>query len=228
MALKSSSKGKTKQEGFNAPFRGLKQALKQAQVAHPAAAPAPLPRPAAPRPAAEPSDEELFRRAMFGVERVIDDRGLAPPPAPRAPSQIDDDAETLARLAELVSGDGPFDITDTDEYIEGSIAGVDRRVLAALRRGDYAVQAHLDLHGLTKAEAKEAVDRFLTSARRDGKRSVLLVHGRGLNSKDHIPVLKEQLTVWLQRGRIGKAVLAFATARPHDGGAGAVYVLLRR
>ncbi|HEY3450543.1 MAG TPA: Smr/MutS family protein [Myxococcales bacterium] len=228
MAQKDQGKGKAKQDAFNnSPFKGLKTALKEAK-----AAAAPAPRAPAARPTvaqqATASDEELFARAMFGVERVVDPHGRAPPPAPRSPSVVDEDAETLARLAELVSGEGSFDIADTDEFIEGAAPGMDKRVLAALRRGEYAVQGHVDLHGLTKAEAKEEVDRFLTAARRDGKRCVLVVHGRGLNSKDHIPVLKEQVKVWLQRGRIGKAVLAFATARPHDGGAGAVYVLLRR
>lgn len=165
--------------------------------------------------------------AMAGVERVEDPHGSAPPPPPREALTVDEDAEALARLAELISGEGPFDIADTDEYIEGSAPGLDKRVLAALRRGEYAVQGHVDLHGLTKVDAKESVDRFLAQAGRDGKRCVLIVHGRGLNSKDHIPVLKEQLRVWLQRGRIGRSVLAFATARPHDGGAGALYVLLR-
>jgi len=182
-----------------------------------------------PRPRAEPpADDSLFLQAMAGVTPIVDPRGVAPPPAPREPHLVDDDAETLARLAELCSGDGPFDITDTIEYIEGIAPGVDRRLLKALRRGDYALQGHVDLHGMTKVEAKEAVERFLTESRRQGRRCVLIVHGRGLNSKDQIPVLKEQLQVWLQRGRIGKAVLAFATARPHDGGAGALYVLLRR
>jgi DNA-nicking Smr family endonuclease len=57
---------------------------------------------------------------------------------------------------------------------------------------------------------------------------VLIVHGRGLNSKDNVPVLKERLKVWLAHGSIGKVVLAFTTARACDGGAGALYVLLRR
>ena len=57
---------------------------------------------------------------------------------------------------------------------------------------------------------------------------MLIVHGRGLNSKDQVPVLKERLKIWLARGRAAHVVLAFATARPCDGGAGALYVLLRR
>jgi len=225
MAQKKSGNEKAKKGAFNTPFKDLKVALKKAG-APAAAVTAPRPAPAPQRQ--EPSDEELFNQAMFGVSQISDPRGLAPPPRPPEPVIIDDDAEALARLAELVSGDGEFDIADTDEYIEGAVAGVNKRVRLALRRGDYSVQAHVDLHGLTKIEAKEKVEQFVAKARRDGKRCVLVVHGRGLNSKDHIPVLKEQLKVWLQKGRIGKSVLAFATARPHDGGAGAVYVLLRR
>jgi DNA-nicking Smr family endonuclease len=215
-----------KQSGFNTPFKELKGALKPTALAkdlhrRPAQAPQPTARPPA-------ADEELFRTAMAGVERLVDPRGAAPRPPPREAVVTDDDAEALARLAELVSGEGNFDISHTDEFIEGSVPGLDRRVVLALKRGEYAVQAHVDLHGLTRAEAKEEVERFLTASRRDGKRCVLVVHGRGLNSKDQIPVLKEQLRVWLQRGRIGRSVLAFATARAHDGGAGALYVLLRR
>ena len=208
---------------FNAPFKALKASFKRE-----AAAPKPPPKPAPAPAASDATDEDLFRQAMSGAERLADPHGRAPPPLPRQASVVDEDAEALASLAELVSGEGPFDIADTDEFVEGAAPGLDRRVLDALRRGEYAVQGHVDLHGMTKADAKEEVDRFLTLARRDGKRCVLVVHGRGLNSKDQIPVLKEQLKVWLQRGRIGRSVLAFATARPHDGGAGAIYVLLRR
>src|SRR5262249_25050840 len=92
---------------------------------------------------------------------------------------------------------------------------------------DVAWQAHVALHGLTAAEAREAVDRFVLESFRVGRRCVLVVHGRGLNSKDRTPVLKERLKSWLAHGRIAKVVLAFTTARVCDGGAGALYVLLR-
>ncbi len=131
-----------------------------------------------------------------------------------------DDAESLAQLAELVSGEGPFDLADSDEFVEGAIHGLDPRVTQRLRRGDFAFRAHLDLHGLTQAEAKEALERFLVGAHRDGHRCVRVVTGRGLPSKD--------VQGWLTRGRVAARVLAFATARPQDGGAGALYVLLRR
>jgi DNA-nicking Smr family endonuclease len=148
----------------------------------------------------------------------------------RAPAnrRAREDAEAYAALSDLVDGSGTFDIADTDEYIEGLADGVDRRLLRKLRKGDFAVQAHTDLHGLTSDEARQEVERFLDGARLSGKRCVLIVHGRGLHSKESVPVLKERLKVWLTRGRIARAVLAFATARPSDGGAGALYVLLRR
>src|SRR6185295_13721766 len=105
---------------------------------------------------------------------------------------------------------------------------IDRRLLKKLRKGDYAVQAHLDLHGMTAEEARGEVERFIDRSRNSGQRCLLIIHGRGQHSKEGIPVLKERMKVWLTRGRIGHGVLAFATARPSDGGAGALYVLLRK
>jgi len=143
-------------------------------------------------------------------------------------SRTSEDAEVLATLADLCGGVGSFDISDSDEYIEGVGPGIDRRLLRQLRNGDFALQGHVDLHGMTRDEAKQRVIKFVDESRRAGRRCVLIVHGRGLHSKDQIPVLKEAVRTWLERGPVARAVLAFATARPHDGGAGAVYVLLRR
>jgi DNA-nicking Smr family endonuclease len=151
-----------------------------------------------------------------------------PPPAAGGRTPVSEEAEALAALSDLVGGAARFDITDTREYVEGAIVGLDPRVLRRLRRGDYSWRAHLDLHGMTAEEARVAVDRFLPESVRTGHRCVLIVHGRGLNSKDQTPVLKERLKVWLARGRAARLVLGFTTARPCDGGAGALYVLLRR
>jgi len=177
-----------------------------------------------------PDDAQLFRRAMEGVAPLP--RGPArvggPPPAATPRPPVSEEAEALAALSDLVAGTATFDVSDTREYVEGAIVGLDPRVLRRLRRGDFAWQAHLDLHGMTAEEARPAVDAFLVASVRAGQRCVLLVHGRGLNSKDQTPVLKERLKAWLARGRAGQVVLAFTTARPCDGGAGALYVLLRR
>ena len=151
-----------------------------------------------------------------------------PPPAVPARPRVSEEAEALAALSDLVAGVARFDVTETREYVEGMVVGLDPRLVRRLRRGDFAWQAHLDLHGMTAAAARAEVERFLLRAVRAGHRCVLIVHGRGLNSKDRTPVLKERLKGWLSHGALARSVLAFASARPCDGGAGALYVLLRR
>jgi DNA-nicking Smr family endonuclease len=177
------------------------------------------------------SDSELFLREMSGVAR-IDPQSSGRERAIEQEREVlvrqSEDAETYAQLSDLVDGIGPFDIADTDEYIEGIAPGLDRRLLVRLRRGDYAMEGHIDLHGLKRDEARLRVEQFIQESRRRSRRCVLIIHGRGLNSKDQIPILKESVRLWLTRGRISRVVLCFATARPTDGGAGAVYVLLRR
>lgn len=218
---------KKKEETFhNNPFKDAMKAL-QKKAPEPPKAKAPPPPPPKKKPAPEEDDASLFYAAMDGVQQLTN-RGEAPVPNPRLPEIIDENAEALAQLSELVAGQGVFDLADSEEFIEGASPGTDRNLLRALRRGDFSVQGRLDLHGMTQAEAKEAVERFLTDSRRAGRRCVLIVHGRGLHSKDQLPVLKAQMKTWLSQKRIGQMVLAFATARPQDGGAGAVYVLLRR
>ncbi len=216
-----------KPKGFNNPFADIKK-----QVPAP---PAPAPKPAPKvEPAPSVSDERLFEDEMGGVQPLAPDpRGRlnAPPPtAPRPPRsrREGEDSEAYAQLADLIDGVGPFEVSDGDETFEGLAPGIDRRLLKNLKKGDYALQAQLDLHGLTSEEARGEVERFIDHARNSGKRCVLIIHGRGHNSADGIPVLKERLKVWLTRGRSARAVLAFCTARPHDGGAGALYLLLRK
>jgi DNA-nicking Smr family endonuclease len=203
---------------LNAPFAGLVKLLR--------------PRPApAPRPVPPPAETDVFASAMAGVVPLRHGPGgrvESPRPTGAGRRPVTEEAEALAALSDLVDGGAHFDITDTREYVEGAIVGLDPRVLRRLRRGDYAWQAYLDLHGMTSAEARIAVDRFLAAAVSAGHRCVLIVHGRGRNSKDRTPVLKERLKAWLARGRAARIVLAFTSARPCDGGAGALYVLLRR
>lgn len=141
---------------------------------------------------------------------------------------LTDTEAALAELDAFVAGTGPFRLDDTTEAVSGLADGVDARLLRQLKRGEYSVEAHLDLHGLTKEEAKQEVALFMRASLVASRRCVLIVHGRGLRSKDQVPVLKEAVVGWLSRGSLSSHVLAFATARPSDGGAGALYVLLRR
>jgi DNA-nicking Smr family endonuclease len=176
-------------------------------------------------------DDDVFRRGMAGVRPLSEGARSRVAPSPPAPAQraiTDPDAEALAELSDLVGGEGPFDFANSVESVEGAVAGLDRRLVRRLRGGDFAYQSHLDLHGMTADQARAALDEFLTRAHRNGQRCVLIIHGRGLNSKDQVPVLKHRVTNWLTRGGWARWVLAFTSARPCDGGAGALYVLLRR
>lgn len=223
---------------LNTPFKAARAQLIEAfKVTKQPPRPAPPPPPPKPEPEPNPmSDADLFLQEMGGVHRLGAGGGGGGGGGRERAAEVEravvvrqtDDAEAYAQLSDLVEGTGPFDISDTDEYIEGIAPGLDRRLLIRLRRGDYAVQAHTDLHGLNREEARVRVDQFIQESRLRGRRCVLIVHGRGLNSKDQIPVLKEAVRIWLLRGRLARAVLCFATAQPTDGGAGAVYVLLRR
>ena len=212
---------------FNDPFRRLKIAPKEEKPKAPAPAPAPPPPPRQ----KSLTDDELWQLATDGAA-PLEDRSerIRPGPRPQAmvPAQLDPEIAAYEELRALVRGEAPFDLADSDEFIEGSVHGLDPRVVRRLRKGEFAVQGHVDLHGMTREEAKAALDTYLSQARQAGKRCVLVVHGRGLHSKDQVPVLKDAVKRWMATARFAERVLAFATARPHDGGAGAVYVLLRR
>ncbi|HEX9308434.1 MAG TPA: Smr/MutS family protein [Anaeromyxobacter sp.] len=213
---------------FNDPFSKLRElpAARTPPRAPPSEEAAPAPAP----PPRESSEDELWQGATTGVRKIEPGHGTVAPPEPRgAPATFwHPDLDAVDALRALVSGDAPFDLADSDEFIEGKIAGLDHHLVRKLRRGEFAVQGHVDLHGMTRDEAKGTVERFLRASRNEGKRCVVVVHGRGLHSKDQLPVLKDALRTWLSTARFSRHVLAFATARPADGGAGAIYVLLRR
>jgi DNA-nicking Smr family endonuclease len=211
--------------GFrNQPFRMLRGRGAQASGT------APEPAPAAPATAA-PSDAELFWREMEGVRPLApSERSRVSPLTLRRAEMtpVNKDAEALAELSDLITGVGAFDLTDTSEYVEGRVVGLDPRLVRRLRAGEFSYQTHLDLHGMTSDDARVHVQRFLTYAHQRGYRCVLIIHGRGLNSEKQEPVLKKRVPMWLARGASSRVVLAFTSARACDGGAGALYVLLRR
>jgi DNA-nicking Smr family endonuclease len=229
---------------FTSPFKDLKKLIdERAATAKPAvpvaAKPSAKPVPAAPArsitaavappPTPRVDEETLFREAFEGVRRLGAPKAQRLAVAPQIKREIvSEDAEVLAELSDLVSGQGTFELTETEEYVEGARLGLDPRLLSQLRRGEFSVQAHLDLHGMIQPDAKEAVTNFIVDSVRKGRRTVLIVHGRGLRSPGGLPVLKHAAAQWLSHGIAGGYVLAFATARPNDGGAGAVYALLRR
>jgi DNA-nicking Smr family endonuclease len=219
-----------KKKPFHSPFEKL-SGMRRQLAAPPkrdvarTANPTPDPAPARPR-----TEEELWAEATAGATKV--DQGSGPVPRATPPGSSERrwyaDLEETDALRSLSADDAPFEMGDGDELIEGRVAGLDAGLLRRLRRGDYEVERTLDLHGLDRAAARGAVERFLRESRLGGLRCVRLVHGRGLHSRDQLPVLKEALRDWLAHHRFGRHVLAFCSARQADGGAGALYVLLRR
>jgi len=175
-------------------------------------------------------DEEraAFEQAMADVRPMDQDR-LAPEPFWRETASISQrEAEVLRELDALVTSQEPLALENTDEYIRGAVPGLDPRVVRDLSRGQFTVQGELDLHGSDAPTARARLEQFLVQAHGRGLRCVRVVHGRGRGSPGGTPVLKAQLPRWLARGPARGIVLAYATARPRDGGAGASYVLLRR
>lgn len=214
--------------GLNTPFRRLEQTLKSFRSS---VIPSSVDESAAAAAASDPAESEtdLFLREMQDVTRLkTDPRVGSPPPGVGRRAPQDDQNQAVAELDDLVAGRSVFDVTDTDEYVEGYVVGLDTRLLRKLRAGEFARQATVDLHGMKADEAEPEVEQFLSRATQTGLRCVLIVHGRGRNSPGRAPVLKDRLKRWLTRGRLAKSVLAFCTAKAHDGGAGAMYVLLRR
>jgi len=120
-----------------------------------------------------------------------------------------------------------FVVERVGERTEGLAAGIDRRHLARLRRGDVEVDLRVDLHGLVAGEARRTLRAELERARAAGLRCLLVIHGRGLHSEAGA-VLREGVVEWLVAPPLAGLVMAFASARPEHGGPGATYVLLRR
>jgi len=219
-----------KAEPFNNPFVGMKKDLLSAATPP---APARVPRPASAPEPPPASDQDLFAQAMEGVaplaERSRRQAPLTPDKKPpRLVNPMDEDLEVLAHMADLISGGGEFDLRLTDEFVQGSSPAVGPELLERLSQGAFPIQDYLDLHGLGVEPALAQAEKFLGGCATRGLRHVLIVHGKGLGSPLGEPVLKKALAQALSQKRMQKRVLAFCTARPVDGGAGAMYVLLRK
>ncbi len=157
-----------------------------------------------------------------GVKKIKQDK-IAPfrKPVPPIPKQrlLDDERvmqELLAESDETVS----FESGDELKFLR---SGYSTRLLKKLRRGDFAIQDELDLHGLIANEAKQHTHHFINECARDNVRAVRIVHGKGRHSAGREPVLKRMLLGWLKKN---EHVVAVVSTPANDGGTGAVYVLI--
>lgn len=168
-------------------------------------------------------DGELFRAAMRDVHRLPERAPAvsAPKPPPQARFTRADEREVLRESLLPPSDEAAV---ATGEELSFRRHHITEAVLLKLRRGHYAVDGEIDLHGLNAVEAKVVLRDFIAEATLRRYSCVRIVHGKGKRSGTRGPVLKHLVNHWLQRM---DAVLAFGSARPVDGGSGAVYVLLR-
>ncbi len=173
----------------------------------------------------EADDAALLREALEGVAplphpgRVIHKTSK---PAPVPVQRLADEAQVLA---DSLSDDAPLDaaIESGDELVFLR-NGLSTQIVRKLRRGYWAEQDHLDLHGLRSDAARELLVDFLNQALNNGFRCVRVVHGKGHRSRNGEPVLKKKMAGWLQQR---DEVLAYCQALPADGGSGAVLILLK-
>jgi len=173
----------------------------------------------------DPDDLAAFQAAVDGATplRPIDRLSFEPPKPSTRPrqSELDEAAAISDSLYGALEIDDILAIGDADSFLRG---GLPRSVLRDLRRGRWAIQNHIDLHGMNRHEAHEQVAIFLAESQSEGKRCLRIVHGRGHGSPGREGILRQLVKSWLARR---KDVLAFCHAPPNDGGEGALWILLK-
>lgn len=170
------------------------------------------------------SDRDLFIRAAGAVQPLPDKRHVLHKKEQTMPLAMQYQKDEKAVLKEAISDE--FDVStllETDEHLSFRRPGIGPDVTRKLRRGDWSIQRQLDLHGLRRDDARESLSIFIREAHRQGIRCVRVVHGKGLGSPGKAPILKSRVHSWLVQK---DEVLAFVQAKPADGGAGALVVLL--
>lgn len=169
----------------------------------------------------------IFRQAVADASPLPTtdrhhERKKIKPPKPRMTEA--DNAEVLSQLL-----DPPpewldnFDLSSGEE-LDYRFNGIQQSTFRKLKRGQFRVESELDLHGYTINTARDALSQFLLQCRNDGLRCVRIIHGKGWGSGNRGPVLKGRVDYWLRQRQ---EIIAFCSARPQDGGTGALYVLLR-
>ncbi|MDH3509686.1 MAG: Smr/MutS family endonuclease [Gammaproteobacteria bacterium] len=169
-------------------------------------------------------DTALFRETVGAVRPLTNRRQRLQPPAPKPHARFTEADRNAVLEESMATGPDPAEM-ETGEELVFQRSMVSRKVMRQLRRGKYALQEEIDLHGLTAAEARTELHTFIQDCCARGLKCVRVVHGKGRGSGARGPVLKVGVNRWLSQWQ---EVAAFCSAQPIDGGTGAVYVLLRR
>ena len=169
-----------------------------------------------------PDDSALFRNTVGKVKTVDTNTVNLQPASKPSPFPKSKPLEQIDPLQKDIAGS--LDTLFQEDRIAFLAPGLQKNVLKKLRKGQYGLNAEIDLHGLTSHNAKQQLLNFLHDCVENGIRCVHVIHGKGYNSPDSHPVLKNDINLWLRQH---KDVLAFCSAPPKAGGSGAVFVLLR-
>ncbi len=170
-------------------------------------------------------EANLFRLSMAAVSPISTEERHWPSPTLPAPIPFQHLADEQAALHESLSDE--FDassLMETDDSLSYRRPGVGIDVLQKLRKGQWVIQAQLDLHGMRRDQAREMLGEFLRRCQRQEQRCIRIIHGKGLGSANKQPVLKQKVKNWLIQK---DEVVAFCQATAPDGGSGALIVLLR-
>lgn len=169
-----------------------------------------------------PDDALLFRNTIGAVTPIVTNTVILKPDKKPRPIPLFKPLEQVDPLQKDV--EGSLETLFQEDKIAFLAPGMQKNVLRKLRKGYYGLDADIDLHGLSSRDAQQQLLRFLHYCVEDGFRCVLIIHGKGYNSPDNQPVLKNDINLWLRQH---KDVLAFCSAPPKVGGTGALFVLLR-
>jgi len=145
----------------------------------------------------------------------------APKPAPM-PKETQKDHKRVLKESLEISVE--YEDLQPGDSLSFCRPGIQNNIYRKLKKGQFNTDAELDLHGMTVAQAQDALAHFIHTSRIANDRCVRIIHGKGYGSSNRGPRLKPMVNQWLQKRN---EILAFCSARPADGGTGAVYVLLK-
>ena len=174
------------------------------------------------------NEKDLFREAVKNVKplkiksKTIDTSSKKPKPKPIAKKSIDDERQVLL---DALSDEYIFDDVESEEGLLFLRSGHSPEILKKLKKGYWVVQGSIDLHGMISQEAKSYIVDFIQDCKKRHIRCIRIIHGKGIGSKNKEPVLRKKVKNWLAQK---DEVIAYAQAPKHDGGSGAVIVLLKQ
>jgi len=172
-------------------------------------------------------DESIFREAMNGVSPLSNKNSGKAYHEESKPvaKQLQHQEESILEINDPLSDELEVEEFDSEDTLSFCEAGIQKSVFRKLRSGNYRISDELDLHGTTLKQAKKILMYYLQEAIQFESCCIRIIHGKGHRSGNNKPVLKTYVNHWLEEH---ERVLAFHSAKPKDGGAGAVYVLLKR